>query len=63
MRNSEIRAAAKQAGVFLYEVAERLQISEPTMTRLMRRELSDAVKLEIEKAIAQIAAEKTAPKN
>ncbi len=31
--NTEIRAAAKSAGVFLYEIAEKLGVSEPTFNR------------------------------
>lgn len=60
MKNSEIRQAAKASGVFLYEVANKLHISEPTMTRLMRNELDEKKKGELLAAIAAVAAEKTA---
>lgn len=40
-RNAEIRAAAKSAGVFLYEIAEQLGVSEPTFNRYLRKELSE----------------------
>ncbi len=36
-RNTEIRAAAKSAGVFLYEIAEKLDVSEPTFIRWLRK--------------------------
>ncbi len=32
-RNLDIRLAAKSAGVFLYEIAEKLGVSEPTLNR------------------------------
>ncbi len=58
MSNSDIRLAAKQAGVFLYTIADKLGISEPTMTRLLRRELPDEKKAQIKGIIAEIVAEK-----
>lgn len=62
MKNAEIRLAAKANGVFLYEVANKLHISEPTMTRLMRNELDDKKKGELLAIIANVAAEKSAAK-
>ena len=47
MCNVDVRTTAKKSGVFLYELAERLGISEPTMTRLLRKELSDSKKQEL----------------
>lgn len=58
MCNTDIRAAAKESGVFLYAIADKLGISEPTMTRLMRRELSAEKKTQIKEIIAEIAAER-----
>ena len=58
--NADIRAIAKEHNVYLYEVAERLNISEPTMTRKLRRELSHNEKLRIKQIIYNIAKEKTA---
>lgn len=58
MRNTDIRKAAKQAGVFLYEIAERLEISEPTITRKLRKELADDEKAQFLQLIAEISAEK-----
>ncbi len=63
MSNSDIRSAAKQAGVFLYAIADRLGVSEPTMTRLLRRELPDEKKAQLKNIIAELAAEKAAQKN
>lgn len=42
MANKKIRDAAKRMGVPLWAVADRLGVSEPTMTRKLRRELSEA---------------------
>lgn len=58
MCNTDIRETAKQAGVFLYAVADKLGISEPTMTRLLRKELSSDKKAEIKKIIADLALKK-----
>lgn len=55
--NTEIRAAAKSAGVFLYEIAEKLDVSEPTFIRYMRKELSDAMKTKVLAAIEEIKRE------
>lgn len=60
MKNAEIRTAAKARGVFLYEVANKLNISEPTMTRLLRKELDEAKKSEVLNAINTVAAERAA---
>ncbi len=58
MCNADIRIEAKRAGVFLYTIADKLGISEPTMTRLLRRELPDEKKAQIKGIIAEIVAEK-----
>lgn len=55
--NSEIKLAAKKAGVYLYNIADCLGISENTMTRLLRRELPEEKKTEIKGIIAKLAAE------
>lgn len=59
MCNAEIRETAKKSGVFLYELADKLSISEPTMTRLLRKELSEGKKQELLGSIAEIAEEKS----
>lgn len=60
LNNQEIRTHAKANGVCLYEVAEALKISEPTMTRKMRRELPQDEKHRIFNIIDGIAKNKTA---
>lgn len=56
-RNNDIRAAAKENGVYLYEIAEKLDVSEPTFIRYMRKELSDAMKTKVLAAIEEIKRE------
>ena len=57
MSNSDVRTAAKSAGVFLYQIAAVMGISEPTMTRKLRFELSYNEKKPIFEAIERIKAE------
>lgn len=54
MYNSDVRTAAKNAGVFLYQIAAAMGISEPTMTRKLRFELSEQEKKPIFEAIERI---------
>lgn len=60
LANTDIRATAKEKKVRFWEVAEYLKISEPTMTRKLRKELPEAEKQEIFKIIDELAAEKQA---
>ena len=53
-RNLEIRSAAKSAGVFLYEIAEKLGVSEPAFNRYLRKELPDGMKAKVLAAIEEI---------
>ena len=55
--NTDIRVAAKKAGVYLYNIADRLGVSENTLTRLLRRELNAEKKTEILRLIAEIGVE------
>ena len=54
MANQDIREEARKAGVKLWQIADELGISEPTITRLMRKELTAEKKAEILKIIAQL---------
>lgn len=58
MSNADVRAAAKEAGVFLYQIAAFIGISEPTMTRKLRFELPDSEKQAILEAITKLSAGK-----
>ncbi len=55
--NLDIRSAAKSAGVFLYEIAEKIGVSEPMFIRYLRKELSDGMKAKVLAAIDEIKRE------
>jgi hypothetical protein len=55
MKNQEIRLAARGAGVPLWQLAEALGVSEPTMTRKLRHELPDDEKARILAIIHKLA--------
>jgi hypothetical protein len=57
--NQDIRDYAAQKGVYLWEIAKELGISEPTMTRMMRTELPEGKHREIEWIINDIAITKS----
>ena len=54
-KNLDIRAAARGRGVYLYEVAEVMGISEPTLMRWLRTNLTDERKARILEAIDTVA--------
>ena len=56
--NQEIRTKAKQSGVYLWEVAEKLDITDGNFSRKPRRELPATEKALIMALIDEIAAEK-----
>lgn len=56
--NTDIRTNAKKKGVRLWEIANAMNISEPTMTRKLRKELSQDEKQAIFDIIDEIAAKK-----
>lgn len=58
LANADIRAKAKCAGVRMWELADHLNISEPTVTRKLRHELPQAEKDRIFSIIEEIAKEK-----
>ena len=58
--NTEVRAVAKSAGVFLYEIAEKLGVSEPTFNRYLRKELPEGLKAKVLTAIEEIKREHAA---
>ncbi len=59
MKNLDLRSEAKEHGVCLWQIAEELGISEPTMTRLLRHELSPGKKAEIRSIIERLSKETT----
>lgn len=58
LANNDIRETAKEKGVRLWEIAEHLRISDPTMTRKLRKELTNREKKFYLDIIDQIAAKK-----
>ena len=57
MRNKDIREAAKAAGIFLWQIAERLGIQDSNLSRKLRAELPDSEKINILRIIAELAGE------
>lgn len=57
--NQDIRDYAAKKGVYFWEIAMKLGISEPTITRWMRVELPADKRREIEQVISDIAAAKS----
>lgn len=55
--NAELRQAAKNAGIYFWQIAELRNVSESYMTRLMRRELSSEERTKFLNAIDQLKAE------
>ncbi len=59
MANQDIRIYARERGVKLWQVAQVKGISEPTMTRLLRYELSEKDKTEFKRIINELSARNT----
>ncbi len=60
MYNQEIRKAAKEKGVKLWEVAEALKIQESGLSRKLRHELPEEEKTKILALIDEIAERRNA---
>ena len=58
LANSDIRSTAKTKGVRLWEIAEFLKVSDPTMTQMLRRELPNEEKQRFLSIIEEIASER-----
>lgn len=58
LKNADIRQAAKNAGVYLYEVADEMKMCEATFTRKMRYELPEAEKNKMFDIISKLSAQK-----
>lgn len=57
MTNTEVRTAAKRAGVTQWQIAKAMQIGETTLCRRMRVELPETEKREILKIIEKLSKE------
>lgn len=58
MSNKNIREYAKEKGVYLWQIANAMGISEPTMTRRMRSELSEQEQANIMSIIQKLSEQK-----
>lgn len=58
MFNKDLRAYAKEKGVFFWQVAKAMGISEPTMTRKLRTELPEADKQTFRRIISELSDQK-----
>lgn len=54
MANEDVKFEARGNGVPLWQIAEKLGISEPTITRRLRKELTAEEKTKIRAIIAEI---------
>lgn len=57
LANKEVRVAAKDTGVRFWQICKVLHISEATLTRMLREELSENEKLELLAVINEIGGE------
>ena len=58
--NNDIKIKAKEKGICLWEIAERLNINDGNFSRKLRKELPDSEKAEIFGIIESISQSKTA---
>lgn len=56
--NNAVRQAAKEKGVFLWQIADKLCVSEMTLIRRLRHELPQDQQTDVLEAIEKIYAEK-----
>lgn len=63
LANNELRQKARSCGVPLWMIAVELGISEPTMTRRLRRELPAKEKEKLLAVVANLAQKKEAEEN
>lgn len=57
MKNADVRAAAADAGVRLWQIAEELGIADCQFSRRLRRELPEEEKAKIKGIIEKLAGE------
>lgn len=62
MFNKDLRNYAKEKGVYFWQIAKVMGISEPTMTRRLRSELPEQDKQEFRRIINEISAQNEAEK-
>lgn len=55
--NLDVRECAKKAGVYLWQIATAIGVSEPTFNRRMRVEMPENEKEQVKKVISHLEAE------
>lgn len=55
--NLDVREKAKKAGIYLWQIAAAIGVSEPTFNRRMRVEMPEAEKEQVKKVISRLEAE------
>lgn len=55
--NLDVRECAKKAGVYLWQIAAAIGVSEPTFNRRMRVEMPDYEKEQVKKVISRLEIE------
>ncbi|WP_295566888.1 hypothetical protein [uncultured Holdemanella sp.] len=58
MYNKDVRNYAKSKNVYLYQIAESLNVSESTFIKKLRKELDDETKESLFKVINEIVKER-----
>lgn len=53
--NQDIRSAAKEAGIFFWQIADKLNMQDSAFSRKLRRELSTAEKEKVLTAIRELS--------
>ena len=56
-KNVDVRKVAKDSGVVLWAIADKLGVSEPTLNRWLRKEMPDSQKAKFYSAIEQVKLE------
>ena len=59
LKNNDLREMAKNKNVRFWEIADKMNISDPSLTRLLRKELSKEEKEKIISIINQIVKERS----
>lgn len=55
--NLDVREKAKKAGIYLWQIAAAIGVSEPTFNRRMRVEMPETEKEQVKKVISRLEAE------
>ena len=63
LTKAEIKQLAKNAGIYMWQIAEKLEITDSTFSRKLRRPLSEADTAKVLAAIEQLAAEQATQTN